>query len=248
LATSGAPSRASVLVSVVVIVLLVIGIAYVYLTSNSTIASQASSITALNNQVSSQSGSINALNGQGSSYQTEVSSLEGNLTHQIGARNAVYEKLVIANASLASQTKSVVSLSSVVGSYSVQASSQASEISAQQSIMTAQQSTIDLKVTQTIAGGVTINMPFNSSTTVASFTTGFAGFLEISGTANTNIALGVCYGATSASACDTSMNYFVVPFATGGSTFEAPMEPGPVWINAYNYKAGTATITVVFVT
>jgi len=252
-----APSRVPLLVSIVVIVLLVVGFAYVYVTSSATVASQASSITALNSQVSSQSGSINALNTQVSSYQTEVSSLNANITHQIGARNAIYAKLGMANATIASQTTSIVSLSSEVSSYTGQIGSQNSEIStqqnsitAQQSTIAAQQSTINLEVTHTIASGVTLNMAFNSSTTVVSFTTGYAGYLEVSGTSNTSIFVAICYGATSAAACDSSTNYFLIAFATGGgATFEAPMEPGPVWINVYNpYNAGTATLTVALVT
>jgi cell division protein FtsL len=262
LTLSRAPSKVPLLVSIVVIVLLVVGFAYVYVTSSATVASQASSITALNSQVSTQAGSINALNSKVSSYQTEVSTLDANITHQISARNAIYAKLVMANATLASQSTSIVSLSSTVSSYSGQISNLNSEISTQQNSITAQQnsmaaqqntiaaqqSTISLEVTQTIASGVALNMPFNSSTTVTSFTTNYAGYLEVSGTSNTDIAIGICYSATSASACDSSMNYWIIPFSTGGLTFEAPMEPGPVWINAYNYNAGTATITVALVT
>jgi hypothetical protein len=228
------PSRVPLLVSVVVIVLLVVGFAYVYVTSSATIASKASSITALNSQVSS--------------YQTQVSALNANVTSQMSARNAIYAKLVMANATLASQSVSIASLSSIVSSYSGEISSQNSVISTQQNSITAQQSTLSLEVTQTIAGGITLNMPFNSSTPVTSFTAGYAGYLEVSGTSNTYVDIGVCYGATSASECDSSVNYFIIPFSTGGATFEAPMEPGPVWINAYNYNAGTATITVLLVT
>ena len=227
---SSKPSRAPLLATVAGIVVLAAAYAYTYETSSATIASQSSSINSLGNQNAIQAGSISALNGEMTSYQGQVASLNANVTSQVSARHALQQELAAA-------TTTMVSLSSEV-------SSQSSEIAAQNSEISAAQSTIGVQVQQTILNGQTINMPFNSSTTVTSFTVSYGGYVQISGTSSTSIGLAICYGATTQSACDSSRTYYLVYFGTSG-TYSAPLMPGPVWINAYNYNAGTATLTVV---
>jgi hypothetical protein len=265
---SGKPSKAPLIASVVVIVILAGAAGYIFVTSSATIASQAGSIGSLNGQVSAQGGSIssltgvvsnqagsissltgqvgslngqvNSLNGQVSSFQTEVASLDSNITHQISARSAVMSRFAAANATIASQKATMGTLSSEITSYSSEASSQASVISAQQS-------TISLQVQSTLSNSQRIDMAYNSSNTVAHFVSSVGGYVQISGTATTSTAIAVCYGVDSQAACDSSHTFYIVGFGYGG-TVTAPLEPGPVWINIYNLQAGSATLTLVLFT
>jgi len=180
-----------------------------------------------NSTISGKGSTISSLNGQVSSYQAEVSSLNANITHQLNAEDAMLAKLTAANATIASQT-------SALGSYSTQ--------------VRAQQSTIELEVQQTLTYDETLDMPYNSTTTVTHFTVNSGGYLQISGTSSTFIAIGACYGATSLAACNTSTSYYLLTFGYGGGTYDVPLEPGPVWVFAGNLDPGTATLTVVLLT
>ena len=222
--SSASPSKLPLLSSIVVAALLAGALVYNYEASSSTIASEATSITSLNEQASSLSTRVSSLQGV-------VSSLNLNITNQISARNAVQSRLQTANATIASLSTSVNSMATQLTSLSGQVSSL--------------QSTLNLQIEQTLTNNQNFNLPFNSSTTVTHFTASYAGYLQISGASNTNLAIVVCYGATSQSACDSSRTYYLIFFGQGGSTFNAPLMPGPIWINAYNKAAGTATLLVV---
>ena len=222
--SSASPSKLPLLSSIVVAALLAGALVYNYEASSSTIASEATSITSLNEQASSLSTRVSSLQGV-------VSSLNLNITNQISARNAVQSRLQTANATIASLSTSVNSMATQLTSLSGQVSSL--------------QSTLNLQIEQTLTDNQNFNLPFNSSTTVTHFTASYAGYLQISGASNTNLAIVVCYGATSQSACDSSRTYYLIFFGQGGSTFNAPLMPGPIWINAYNKAAGTATLLVV---
>ena len=222
--SSASPSKLPLLSSIVVAALLAGALVYNYEASSSTIASEATSITSLNEQASSLSTRVSSLQGV-------VSSLNLNITNQISARNAVQSRLQTANATIASLSTSVNSMATQLTSLSGQVSSL--------------QSTLNLQIEQTLTNNQNFNLPFNSSTTVTHFTASYAGYLQISGASNTNLAIVVCYGATSQSACDSSRQYYLIFFGQGGSTFNAPLMPGPIWINAYNKAAGTATLLVV---
>ncbi|TMQ00955.1 MAG: hypothetical protein E6K99_01455 [Thaumarchaeota archaeon] len=236
--SSASPSKLPLLSSIVVAALLAGALVYNYEASSSTIASEATSITSLNEQASSLSTRVSSLQGV-------VSSLNLNITNQISARNAVQSRLQTANATIASLSTSVNSMATQLTSLSGQVSSLQSTVSSQSSQVSSLQSTLNLQIEQTLTNNQNFNLPFNSSTTVTHFTASYAGYLQISGASNTNLAIVVCYGATSQSACDSSRTYYLIFFGQGGSTFNAPLMPGPIWINAYNKAAGTATLLVV---
>lgn len=139
----------------------------------------------------------------------------------------------------------IVSLSGEVSSQSSQVSSLSGQLGSACSQITSLSSVAYLKVEQTLVNNQNYNLQFNSSTTVTSFTVSAGAFLQISGSSNTNVILAICYGATSQSQCDSSTTYYFVRFGFGGATFNAPLMPGPVWINAYNFMAGSATLSVV---
>lgn len=223
-------SRTPLLGSIVVIVILAAAFAYTYESSSSTIANQSSSIDSLNSQNALQAGSISTLNGVVTSYQGQVASFSANITSQTNARHALQQQLAAASAT-------VTSLSSEVDSYSTQVGGQNSEIAALQS-------TVSVQAQQTLLNGQAFNFASNSSTTVTHFTVSYGGYIQISGTSSTSIAVAVCYGATTQSACDSSYTYYLISFGTAG-TYNAPLMPGPVWVNVYSYYAGTATLTVV---
>jgi len=177
-----------------------------------------------NSTIAGKDSSITSLNGQVSSYATVVSSLDANITHQINAENAALARLAAANATISSKTATIESLSSEVGSYSRQ---------------------VNLEVEQTLENSEMLTLPYNSTTTIAHFTASSGGYIQVSGTSNTFIAIGVCYGVTSLSDCEKSTSYFLIVFGYGGGTFNVPLMPGPVWMFASNKDAGTATLTIV---
>jgi hypothetical protein len=143
-----------------------------------------------------------------------------------------------------SLTNEVSSLSGQVNSQSSQVNSLSGQVSSESSQVASLSSVAYLGVEQALVSNQNFNLAFNSSTTITSFTVKTGGYLQISGTSSTSIAFAVCYGSTSHSQCDTSLTYYIVSFGLGGSTFNVPLMPGPVWINAYNSAAGTATLTV----
>jgi hypothetical protein len=228
-----------------IVVVLAVLIGYTYVTSSSQISDQSATISQADSRIQSQSSVIGAINGRITSFQTEIASLNASIIQQVSARQALDQELAAQNATISSysgqvnsQNSEISGLQGTVSSYSGQVSSQNSEISGLQS-------TVSLQAEQTIANSQTINMAFNSSTTVASFTASYGGYIQISGASSTYIVLAICYGATSQSSCDSSTSFYQLVFGTGGATYNAPLMPGPVWINAYNYNAGTATISIV---
>ena len=259
------PSRAPVLACAVVIVILLAALGYVYETSSATETTQGNSIASLNGQVANQAGSIGSLNGQlssqagqisslsgqvtgqagqigslngqVSSYQTEVSGLNSNLAQQTNAKDAAEALLTSANVTIAQLSSQVSSYSGQVSSYSKQVSSQSSEISAQQS-------TISLEVQSTVVSSEALTFPANMTTTIAHFTASAAGYVQISGTSSTRLVVLVCYGATTEIACLESTSFYAAALGTSG-TVNAPLMPGPVWIDELALQAGTATVTVV---
>lgn len=209
--------------SVVVIILIAAAFGYYYVTASSNISS-------LNGQVTS-------LNGQ-------VSTLNLNVTGQDSARHVLRAHLEQANATIASLTSEAGSLSSEISSQSSQVNSLSNQVSSEMSQITSLSGVAYLNVETTLLNNQNYNMPFNSSTTIMSFSVSTGGYLQISGTSNTYIILAVCYGSTSQSQCDTSLTYYDVDFGYGSAIFNVPLLPGQVWINAYNYDSGTATLTV----
>jgi hypothetical protein len=206
----------------------------------------------------SASSNISSLNGQVTSLNNEVSSLNLNITAQENARLALQASLKQASTTIVSLTSEVGSLSGVISSQSSQVNSLLGQVSSQNSQINSLSGQISsassqiaslssvafLNVRTTLVNNQNYNLPFNSSTTITSFSVSTGGYLQISGTSNTNLIIAVCYGSTSQSQCDHSTMYFGIYFGYGSATFNIPLMPGPVWINAFNYNAGTATLTV----
>ncbi len=218
------------LASVVVIVLIAASFGYYYATTSSNTAS-------LNGQLTSLKGQVTSLNGQ-------VSTLNLNITHQESARQALLAQLNRANATITSLTSEAGSLAGEASSQSSQINSLSEQASSQSSQIATLSSIASLNVETNLVNNQNFNVPFNSTTTIASFTVSTGGYLQISGTSDTPVYLFLCYGATSLNQCDASTTYYEVGFLYGGETFNAPLMPGPVWIMVGNYYAGTATLTI----
>ena len=227
----------SILAAVVVIVIIAVAFGYYYLTASSNISSLNGQVTSLNGQVSSLNGQVTSLNGQ-------ISTLNLNITGQTSARQALQAMLKQSSMTIVSLTSEANSLSSEVNSQSSQVKSLSGQVSSANSQIASLSSVAYLDVEQTLVNNQNYNLGFNASTTITSFTVSTGGYLQISGASNTIIVFAVCYGSTSHSQCDTSTTYYLVEFGFGGQTFNLPLMPGPVWINAYNNAAGTATLTV----
>lgn len=210
-------SRTSLLAAVVVIVLIGATFGYYYATASSNISS-------LNGQVSSLNGQVTSLNGRLSTLNLNIVSL----TSEAGSLSS----------EISSQSSEISSQSSQISSLSEQASSASSQIASLSSVAY-------LNVETSLVNDQNYSMPFNSTTTVASFSVNTGGYLQISGTSSTYIVLYVCYGSTSQSQCGAgAAGVRIVNFGYGGMIFNVPLMPGPVWIDAYVYSAGTATLTV----
>ncbi len=177
---------------------------------------------------------ISADQGSITTLKRSVSSLQDNVTSLKDADGVLMRELTDANGTISSQSSEIQSLSGVAGS-------QSSEVAGYQS-------TVALQVTNTITSQMTLDMPYNSSTTLASFQVAYAGYLQVSGTSTTYVEIAVCYGATSHTLCNNSLTYYAIDFGYGGATFNAPLEPGAVWINVFNIDPGTASLTVVVLT
>ena len=236
--------------------------------------SQTSNLTAqvssLQSQLSSANAQVSSLQKENSSYQSQVASLQNQLSggsqsnlqtqitqlqSQLSSANSQVSSL---QSQLSSANSQVSSLQNDVSTYKSQASSLQSQLSSANSQVSSLQSQlssansqvsslqniINLSQSSTEANQVTINQSSGQSSSVATFTASYAGYVVVSGTSTTSNG----YLMVTDSAGGYPYNNTNYAFGTG-ATRTIPVLPGTVTVyfaNSNLMNGATATITVTY--